>query len=156
MYMKILLLALTFLASFSLAAQETVSLKRGSDASWKLTLGKKTLLKATAEDPAANVISIKRSDLKKKNTLTLLYSGSNSGWVRTMTVYGIDQTPTDATETELTQQKGSKLVLSSAAVARLAKGHQELKIYTMAVPSDPKVAATVRVRRVHLVTIRII
>jgi hypothetical protein len=148
--MKKLLLLVTvmFAALFSFAQKRGAA---ASEASWKVSLGKKVLLKATGEDENANVITLRRADLKKKASFTLSYvpeSGQSAGWNRTITVYG-------ANDTELQQHKGNKLTLSNYALAQLVKGKDQVKIYTMAIPSDKRKAALVRVRRMHLVTINI-
>ncbi|RYY38236.1 MAG: hypothetical protein EOO08_15560 [Chitinophagaceae bacterium] len=146
--MKALLLALSFLGIFAASAQK----KRVPDteASWKLLLNKKILLKATTEDEAANVIPVKRR--KKCGPLQVAYvpaSSQKTGWNRTITVYG-------ANDQELFKASGNSLKMSWAKLSALAKGQTELKVYTMAIPSDPAKAALVRVRRVHLVTIRLV
>jgi hypothetical protein len=122
-----------------------------AEASWKVSLGKKVLLRATAEDESANVITIKRSDLKKKGNFVLSYtpgSDERTRWNRTITVYG-------ANDTELQQHKGNTVTLSNSALAQLVKGKEQITVYTMAIPSDKKKAALVRIRRVHLVTINV-
>jgi hypothetical protein len=144
---------LFLLCSLLFAALITFAQKQGAsaEASWKVTLGKKVLLRATGEDEAANVITIKRSDLKKKGNFVLNYtpdSEERTGWNRSITVYG-------ANDTELQQHKGNTVTLSNYALAQLVKDKQQITIYTMAIPSDKKKAALVRVRRVHLVTINI-
>ena len=149
--MKAFLLLLSFFAVLTVSAQKVMN-RGGADASWKLLWGKKTLLKAAAEDEAANVIALKRSDLRKANSLQLLYTPAGdqqSGWKRTIAIY-------DAADNELYKKEGNTLKISNRTLARLANGKAELKIYTMAVPSDPAKAALVRVRRVHLVTIRVV
>jgi hypothetical protein len=147
--MKLFLLFAALLFSIAVFAQ-----KRGvpAEASWKVTLGSKTLLKASAEDETANVITVRRADLKKKGNFILAYtpgSDESTGWNRTITVYGEN-------DTELQQHKGNKLTLSNYALATLLKDKQQVKIYTMAIPSDKRKAALVRVRRVHLVTVNVV
>lgn len=151
--MKSFLLLLSFFTVLGAGAQEQMALpKGGGEASWKVQWGKKTVLKANAEDETANVVTLKRADLGKKNTFTLTYTGAanqRSGWNRSITIY-------NGQDSELKTVKGSILTLSAGALKALAAGQGELKIYTIAVPADPKRAAVVRVRRVHLVTIRVV
>ncbi|RYY65835.1 MAG: hypothetical protein EOO12_05945 [Chitinophagaceae bacterium] len=149
--MKGFLLLLSFFAVLAVSAQKVMN-RGASEASWKVLWGKKSLLKAAAEDEAANVVSIKRSALNKKNTFTILYTPAadqKSGWNRSIAAY-------DDADNVLKQQKGARFSVSSATLKAMAKGHNEIRIYTTAVPSDPAKAAVVRVRRVHLVTIRIV
>ncbi|GAB4093634.1 hypothetical protein [Flaviaesturariibacter terrae] len=146
--MKRFLLLLSFLAAVTVVSAQKFGGRASGEASWRLLWGKKTLLRATQEDETANVVSLRRSEFRKKNSLSLAYFGTEKGWKRSLSIVG-------ANDAELYKKDGSTFLLSSSALARLAKGQTELKIYTIAIPSDPNVAATVRVRRVHLVTIRL-
>ncbi|RYZ21606.1 MAG: hypothetical protein EOO16_12270 [Chitinophagaceae bacterium] len=146
--MRILLLFLALFAGTFVFAQ-----KRGvsEEASWKITQGKKTLLSTETEDEAANVITLRRADLKKNGTFTLQFkpaAGQATGWKRTIGLYG-------ANDEILKEFSGNKLSLSSLALSGLLKGRKQVMIYTMAIPSDPKKAVLVRMRRVHLATINV-
>ncbi|GAA4345526.1 hypothetical protein [Flaviaesturariibacter amylovorans] len=155
--MRTLFLFLSLLCSGALLAQEgrTVSIAGGArrdaaaDASWTLRSGTRLLLRSNAEDAARNVATLKRSALKKKGTLVLTYTPGEAmpGWERTITLYtGADQ--------DLQRQTGNSFRLSHKALAAFAKGQKELHLYTMALPTDPNLRSTIRVRRVHLATIK--
>ncbi|RYY92044.1 MAG: hypothetical protein EOO11_21835 [Chitinophagaceae bacterium] len=155
--MRTLLLLLSLLSSTLLPAQEgsTVSIANGrrapqpAEASWTVRIGSKTVLRSNAEDPARNVVTVKRSRLREKGDFVLTYmpAAPQPGWERTISVLtGSDQ--------ELQVHKGNRMRLSGNAFAKLAKGQTELHIYTIALPTDPAIRARVRVRRVHLATIR--
>ncbi|TCJ13113.1 hypothetical protein EPD60_13670 [Flaviaesturariibacter flavus] len=148
--MRILLLLLSLFTATVLFAQKRGAAS-GEEASWKITYGKKTLLSTSVEDEAVNVITLRRADLKKNGTFTLQFkpaAGQATGWKRTIGIYG----PSDET---LKEFSGNKLSLSSLALSGLLRGRTQVKIWTMAIPSDPKKAALVRMRRVHLVTINV-
>ena len=116
--------------------------------SWKITANGKTLLKANSENEAANQISLKTSSLNKKG-LNLCYTeGKNKqkGWERIIAVY-------DSSGKELKEQKGTCMLLSRDSLRSYLKNSSIVKIYTWALPTDPKLKALVRVRRVHLATI---
>jgi hypothetical protein len=122
--------------------------KSFSQDSWKLVLNGKTLMTTSAEDAVKNVVTIKLSDLKKKNDFTVTYTAKpqKDKWERTMAIF------TDKDD-ELFKQQGSKLKIKNATLLSLFKKSKTLKIYTWSLPTDPKLKASVRIRRIHLCTI---
>jgi hypothetical protein len=116
--------------------------------SWKVTFNGKEVLNASTEDEAKNMITLKKSDLKKKKDFILAYHGEQEqkGWERTIAAY-------DSLDTELAKQKGTRFKLTGTALQSLFKKSKTIKIYTVALPADPKLKAAVRVRRVHLCTL---
>ncbi|SHF92231.1 hypothetical protein [Flavisolibacter ginsengisoli] len=133
----IITLFLTLLISSSLFAQ-----------SWKISTNGKTLLKANVENEEKNKISLKTLNLSKKG-LSLCYTegkDQKKGWERVIAVY-------DSTDKELKVQKGNSLQLSRDSLRSYFKNSPQIRIYTWALPTDPKLKALVRVRRIHLATI---
>lgn len=116
--------------------------------SWKLTHNGTVRLQSKEEDTEGNAFAVRIADFNKAGTLSVVFkgSGSNAEWIRTIMVV-------DESDTELATGKGSTLALSNARLRSLFKKSPTLKVYTMAIPSDPKQAALVRVRRIHLATI---
>jgi hypothetical protein len=116
--------------------------------SWKVTHNGKVQLENTEEVPEKNVFALRIADLNKKGALAVAYKAEDGGkgWVRTIMVV-------DDTDSELATFKGASTTIHNPALRSLFKKASTLKIYTMALPSDPKKAALVRVRRVHLATI---
>ncbi len=136
--MKKLLLLLPLFATFFVGAQD----------SWKVVHNASTRLSANEESPEENVFSIRISDLNKTGTLTITYKANEpqADWIRTIMIV-------DEDDSELATNQGNTFRLQNAALRALFKKATTLKIYTMAIPSDPEKAALVRVRRVHLATI---
>jgi uncharacterized membrane protein len=133
----IITLLLSLVISSSLFAQ-----------SWKISTNGKTLLKANVENEEKNKISMKTSNLSKKG-LSLCYTegkDKKKGWERMIAVY-------DSTDKELKIQKGNSLQLSRDSLRSYFKNSPQIRIYTWALPTDPKLKALVRVRRIHLATI---
>ena len=116
--------------------------------SWKLTHNGQVRLQSKEEDPEANSFAIRIADFNKAGSLSVVYNGTgnSSEWIRTIMVV-------DESDGELASHKGSTYNISNAQLRSLFKKSATLKLYTMAIPSDPKQAALVRVRRVHLATI---
>jgi hypothetical protein len=71
---------------------------------------------------------------------------AQKGWIRTTTFV-------NESDSELASFKGNKVSIQNTALRPLFKKAGVLKIYTMSLPSDPKQAALVRVRRVHVATV---
>lgn len=116
--------------------------------SWKLTHNGTVRVQAKEEDPEGNAFAVRIADFNKTGSLSVVFNGTgnNAGWIRTIMVV-------DESDTELATSKGSTFSISNARLRGLFKKSAILKVYTMAIPSDPKQAALVRVRRIHLATI---
>ena len=133
-----------FLILFSLAV--TTNLFAQND-TWKVSHNGKTKLEAKAESEE-NVVTVKATDINKKGMLIVAFkeAAPQAAWQRQMMVF-------DPAENELKNTKGAFIKLDNAAVKAAFKKSNTLMIYTMALPKDPRIAATVRVRRVHLCTL---
>lgn len=136
--MKILLVVLLTFSKAHIRAQDN----------WTVTHLKKELLQASTEDTAANRVVLKYGDLKKWGALQLTYQEipQRAGWKRT--VFFID----DA-QNEVATAHGNKFLFRNRKLRHAAKHARRLYVYTSTLPMDPDVAATVRVRRVHLCTL---
>jgi hypothetical protein len=136
--MKAFLLLLTIALSTSVMAQ--------SD-SWKVTHNGKVRLSASEENEK-NRIEVKAAELNKKGLLSIAFKEGTpqADWQREMMIF-------DPSDNELKRGKGSLLKLQNADLKKLFAKSKTLMIYTIALPKDPNLAATVRVRRVHLCTL---
>lgn len=137
---KMIVFLMVFISAGSLAlgVQKT---------SWIISHNNVQRLKTGAEDERKNTITIRRSDLKKSGQLFINYTASQEkGWKRTISLF-------DTEDNELLKHGGSLLKVGNSKLNSLANNIDTIKVYTMALPSDPAVAATVRVRRVHLATL---
>ena len=103
-------------------------------------------------DADVPVKTIKRSELSKPGSLQVLYkqSPSDSKWKRSILLF-------DENDVELSRID-SLTAKSKISNARMKKGFaekNEIRIYTIALPTDPALAAAVRVRRIHLGTLEL-
>ncbi len=116
--------------------------------SWKVTHNGKVRLQTGEENAEGNAFAVRIADFNKTGSLSVTFTGAgnNRDWIRTIMVV-------DESDTELETGKGSTFSITNAKLRGLFKKSPVLKVYTMAIPSDPKKAALVRVRRVHLATI---
>lgn len=114
---------------------------------WNVAVNGKTVLTATSENEEKNLVVIKTAELKKNREFSVGYNESKkAGWERFIALY-------DENDNAVKQQKGSSFHLTNAALAALFKQSKKVKIYTWALPTDPKRKAAIRVRRVHLCTL---
>lgn len=143
--MKIYIMKILFLLLLSL-----LQVQVNAQNSWEVMHNSKNLLQADQEDATANVITIKKKEFRQKGFFCISYTGISSpkDWVRTIAFF-------DESGNELLRYQGWTLRVNNAKMSSLGKIYNSIKIYTWALPSDPKIAATVRVRRVHLCTINL-
>ena len=119
--------------------------------SWQIKWNKKAILDAAKESESGNVVVIDTSHLSKKTCLEVIYKESGpekeKAWNRSFLFFG-------DSETELLRKENTRdAVLKIAELKMLFKGQTKIRIYTLAIPSDPDLAARVRVRRVHMATL---
>jgi hypothetical protein len=115
---------------------------------WKIILNNKVLLNTGNEDAEKNVVKIKAADWKKNGYLQVQYhNAENSSWLRSFTL-------NDERDAELIRKDSTtSLNLSLASLRKIFKGKKKIVIYTILLPPDPSMG--VRIRRVHLCTLRL-
>lgn len=119
---------------------------------WKIKLNGKVLLSSSDENESLNKRKVKKTEWKKQGTLDILYKEVpvKAGWHRSLLFM-------DETENELTRKDSIKATtrIQLAQLRKLFEGKKKVKIYTISLPDDPALAATIRVRRVHLCTLEL-
>ncbi|MEI9807120.1 MAG: hypothetical protein WDO16_04095 [Bacteroidota bacterium] len=131
----------------------TYMLSQAQSDSWKIKWNKKTILQAGKEDETANTKKIKRADLSKKYCLEISYQEADPAkekeWTRSFLIYG------DSDNDVLRKDSTRSIQVTAAELKKLFGDQKKIRIYTIAIPSDPDLAARVRVRRVHLCTLEL-
>ena len=143
--MKILFLIAGLLAFFQINAQTS----KGN--TWTVEHNKTVRLTATGENEAKNTLTISSAALKAEGQLYIDYAETKpmKDWKRTFAVF-------DEKDNELMSYSGSSFKISNGKLRSLASdGTTTIKIYTWALPTDPELAARIRIRRVHLCTIEL-
>lgn len=120
----------------------------GAQGSWQVILNNKIVLNTSVEDTGKNVLKITKADLKKKNEFSVVYKekAERKNWQRTLMAY-------DERDMEIKVQKGNKFQIKNTALQIFFKSSRIIRIYTLALPTDPRLKASIRVRRVHLCTL---
>jgi hypothetical protein len=115
---------------------------------WTVWTGLKTINRFTEENTERNTVSVFPARLKQGYMRVNYHQKEkNPGWVRTLAVF-------DSTGNELYKKQGAELRLTTAQLKKWM-ALKKVEVYTWSLPTDPKLAATVRVRRVHLVTLQL-
>lgn len=143
--MKILFLIVSLLGFFQINAQTS-----GGN-TWTVEHNKAVRLKATGENVAKNTLTIKASDLKAEGQLYINYTEAKplKDWKRTFAVF-------DEKDNDLMSYSGSSFKISNGKLRSLASdGITTIRIYTWALPTDPDLASRIRIKRVHLCTVRL-
>jgi hypothetical protein len=111
----------------------------------------KKMLTVTKEDAAKNKIVIKAAELKKSGSLIIAFpvSKAKSEWKRNILIYDT------ADNMLLTKEDVTGLTLTNTELTALLAGKKKFSVFTTSIPRDPKKAAAVRVRRVHLCTVEV-
>lgn len=117
---------------------------------WKVVHHGKERLSTSAENPAGNVVTLKNADLLRTGNLVVRYKeqSAQDGWQRWIAVF-------DPEDNELFKSRTTQLVVPNARLRALLKKSPTLKVYTWALPTDPELAARIRIRRVHLCTLKL-
>jgi hypothetical protein len=121
--------------------------------SWKIKWNKKIILETGQENETANTRRIKEADLDKNCFLEILYKEADAKkekeWNRSFIFFGEN-------DSELSRKDSSrKIKISGAELKKLFGNKKKVMLFTIAIPTDPEMAAIVRVRRVHLCTLEL-
>ena len=122
-----------------------------SQDSWKIVHNGKEKINTSEEDESINRFSISAEDLKKSdNFLWVVYKEADKeeGWKRVIALF-------DEKDNEIVKHGGDLFKVYNGSLRSYIRGRKELRVFTWALPTDPDVAATIRIRRVHLGTIEI-
>jgi hypothetical protein len=127
---------------------------------WTIRHNNKVVLTVKKENEQKNIIRIKKADLDKPGSFQVSFvkTAADSAWGRSVMI--TDSTGnTIAENLDAGQTAKAPIVVSfplvNKAVKELLLKHKKIKIYTIAIPTDPAKAAAVRVRRVHVCTVEL-
>jgi len=143
--MKILFLIASLLGFFQVNAQTP----KGN--TWTIEHNKTILLKASGESEAKNILAINETDLKQEGQVCIDYTEQKplKDWKRTFAVF-------DEKDNDLMTYSGGSFKIGNAKLrSLLGQGIKTIKIYTWALPTDPELASRIRIKRMHLCTIKL-
>ena len=119
--------------------------------SWKIKWNEKIILETSKSDETANTKTINSADLGKKYSLEISYQEADAqkekDWKRSFMFF-------DGGDNEVLRKDSTHSAkVTAAELKKLFSDRKKIKIYTIAIPTDPDLAARVRVRRVYLCTL---
>ncbi len=124
-----------------------------SKQSWKfiITMNKKQVFSMDRPDPRINTVLISRKSLATQGTMELTYTEEPGAQVNRSFII------TGQNDKELWRRDSSSHAqLSYQGLLQLFGDQNTISISTIAIPSDPALAAVVRVRAVHLCFLKLI
>lgn len=129
---------------------KTDSVAKTDKPGWKVLLNGKQVLQTSTENESSNRKTISTAELGGKASLDIIYTESPDAKLKRSFIVMNNQ------RNELLRKDNTtKFTLNSSELSALAQKSKELVIYTIGIPSDPAVAATVRVRPVHVFTLTV-
>jgi hypothetical protein len=136
---------------FSLLSFSCINAQAPKGNTWTVEHNKTIRLKASGENVAKNTIAIKADDLKAEGQVCIDYTEEKplKDWKRTFAVL-------DEKDNDLMTYTGHSFKIGNAKLRSLAgQGIKTIRIYTWALPTDPDLASRIRIKRVHLATIKL-
>jgi hypothetical protein len=148
--MKKILLLITLCFGWLLSYGQPQSLQADS---WKIKWHKRTIVETGKEDEMVNKKTVKKGELDNDYCLEITYKESSpqkeKEWKRSFLLF-------DENDNELIRKDSTRNVLIPASELKTLFGDKtKIRIYTVTLPTDPNMAASIRVRRVHLATIEL-
>ena len=138
--MKSLAIILTcFLFAMTTNAQEQTD-------KWQIKWNGKAILSTAAESEKDNV---RKVDFNENTVLALSYKEATpkADWARSFLLF-------DEGDNELLRKENVSMTkIGSEELKKAIGNNKTIRIYTISLPTDPQMAAQVRVRRVHLCTL---
>lgn len=155
MIKKLFLLAVTGLVLFSCGSSKpgkqptdkTATNDTNTKPGWQIIVNKQLVLRSNTEDIETNVKTIPAKDLFAEDGLKIVYTEAPDAALNRSFII------MNEGRQELLRIEKKDTVISGSALQKAVGSNRTIVIYSLAIPSDPALAATVRVRPVHLCTL---
>ncbi|MBN8782069.1 MAG: hypothetical protein J0G98_03320 [Terrimonas ferruginea] len=112
---------------------------------WEISLGKQTVLKSREENKESNQVVLTKDKLQQSLTIAY-YDEDPSLYIRSIMITNAEG------NTVFRKESVTQLTISAKEFAALWQNNTTLEIQTFGMPSDPELAARVRLRPRHLCT----
>jgi len=112
---------------------------------WEISLGKQTVLKSREENKESNQVVLTKDKLQQSLTIAY-YDEDHSLYIRSIMITNAEG------NTVFRKESVTQLTISAKEFAALWQNNTTLEIQTFGMPSDPELAARVRLRPRHLCT----
>jgi len=141
---------LFFILSFIGISMLSESQANQSD-SWKIKWNKKTIMETDKENKDDNIRKVKLADLKDNCFLKVSYKENppKNDWKRDFLFF-------DENDNQMLRKDSTTSIkIPGTELKKLFANKKKIVIYTVTLPTDPDLAARIRVRRVHLCTLEL-
>jgi len=112
---------------------------------WEISLGKQSALKSREENKENNQVVLTKDKLQQSLTIAY-YDEDPSLYIRTIMIMNAEG------NTIFRKENATQVTISAKEFAALWQNNTTLEIQTFGIPSDPDLAARVRIRPRHLCT----
>lgn len=138
---RLYILSLVLLSVFFASAQD----------SWTIKMNKSTVLSGTTKTGQVKTKKLKASEWKENGSFEVIYKDKEKeeGWARTI-ILG-DEEGNDI----IRKDNVTNLKLELKYLRKEFSTQKKIMVYTFKTPTDPDLAARVRIRRVHLCTLEL-
>lgn len=117
---------------------------------WSVVHQQKALLKMVEEKPGGNMITLSRTALSTKGSLTIFFSDYDTSMVRT-----VEASDSHRSGQQYWENVQKKLLIPNADLHKLLITHKQIILTYTEIPKDPEKAMLIRVRPVELCIIRL-
>ena len=120
---------------------------------WKVVFNRKPVIQTSQEDSAKNVIRFKKKELDNNSICKILFEEDPNGikgWKRSIALYDAKGEP--VMQMDSTQQ----LFFYNSDLMKIMWTRKKVMVYTWNAPNDPRMAAAIRIRRMHLCTFELL
>lgn len=112
---------------------------------WQISLGKQSVLKSRQESKESNQVVLTKDQLQQPVTIAF-YDDDPSLYIRTIMIMNAEG------NTIFRKENTTQVTLSAKEFAALWQNNKTLEVQSFGIPSDPDLAARVRIRPQHLCT----
>lgn len=144
--MKYLLSALSLiLISFSSNAQQAEK--------WKIVFNKKTVVQTSQEDTVKNVVRVTKKELDNGGIGKVLFEEDPNGikgWKRSIALYDLTGNPV------MQVDSATQMFFYNRDLMKILWTRKKVYVYTWNAPTDIRMAAAIRIRRLHLCTFELL
>ena len=117
---------------------------------WNVSYMGKSLLKKAPENPAKNVVTIKKSDLLKKGSFIITFNKIDTS--SNITLMADDENRSGLMSWENITRS---VTISNANFKHLLANRKTIQFFYSAIPKDPAKAMLVRMRPIHVCTVMV-
>ncbi len=126
---------------------DTLTYNMQTKPGWQIFVNKQQVLQSNMEDVNTNIKSVKTTDLFATDGLKIVYTEDPDAKVNRSFII------MDDNRQELYRFEKNGVAISGTELQQALGKNKTAAIYSLAIPSDPALAATVRVRPIHLCTL---